>query len=1195
MIDALEAVLRRPKTVMMFMFLILFGGVYSYITVPKEANPDIDVPVFYISVSQQGISPEDAARLLARPLETQLQGLEGLQEMTAISAEGYAAVVLEFDVGMNKAETLADIRDKVDQAQAELPDDADEPSISETNFALQPTIIVTLSGLVPERTLFKRAKELQDKIEQIPSVLEANLKGQRDEMLEVQVDLLALESYNINPTTVVEVLDLNNRLVPAGFIDNGNGRFNVKVPGLVETGRDVFSMPLKQSGEGVVTVADVATIRRTFKDPETFTRVNGQPAISIEVVKRIGTNIIENNQAVRDVVDAETQNWSDAIQIGFLLDQSNFIYEVLGSLQSSIMTSIFLVMILVLAALGVRSGLLVGLAIPTSFMTGFLILSGMGMTVNMMVMFGLVLTVGMLVDGSIVMVEYADRKIAEGMPIQEAYIRAARLMFWPIVSSTATTLAAFMPMLLWPGVPGEFMSYLPTMVIIVLSASLLTAMVFLPVTGTLMGQFFMFVGRLALWFVHRAAWVLGLAAFVAGSLILSMVFPALIEAIPFFTLFSAPVLVDSTSGVSVEPSAAALSLLISLALVLLLLRPLFRWLRARSQSRTEIALQSTNAPQFDVKRVSGPTGLYTRLLSFVVRTPFGAPFVLAVVGGIGFATISALPSNFAGVEFFVDEEPDVAIVFVSARGNMSSREALALVTDVEAELLQVEGIDNVVAVSFPPGGASGSNSGVGGVSDKPVDLVGEINIELAKYCCRRAASEIFDEIRTRTAPLSGIKVEVRKIEGGPPTGKDLNLEIRATDYNVVHAVTSKVRAFVDTMEKLQDREDDRPLPGIEWQLKIDREEAGRFNTNVAAVGAMVQMVTNGILVDTYRPDDTDDELEMRARFPADQRTLEQLDSLRIQTSDGWVPISNFVEREAKPKVSSITRQNGMFSMNVKASLVPDSGLTPNDKVGELQSWLDSQEWPDGVFFRFRGADEEQQESGQFLVGAMVASLFIMFLILLTQYNSFWQTVITLSTVVMSVIGVLIGMMVTGQKFSIIMTGTGIIALAGIVVNNAIVLIDTYNRLKSEGDDPVTAVLQTASQRVRPILLTTITTIAGLIPMAAQVNFDFFNQTISVGGITAIWWVQLSTAIISGLAFATILTLFVVPTLLVAPYVYANSFARGSRLAQHVGATLVALPGHGFKVLRGGQKSLPTKRHDGEDDGPSGGLMQQPAE
>ena len=343
------------------------------------------------------------------------------------------------------------------------------------------------------------------------------------------------------------------------------------------------------------------------------------------------------------------------------------------------------------------------------------------------------------------------------------------------------------------------------------------------------------------------------------------------------------------------------------------------------------------------------------------------------------------------------------------------------------------------------------------------------------------------------------------------------------------------------MKGLRDIEDSRPLPGIEWELKVDRREAGRFGANVASVGAMIQLVTNGILIGKYRPDDSDDEVDIRVRLPENQRTIDQLDRLRIRTANGMVPLANFVTREAKPRVNTIERKDGKFAMTVKANTI--QGVLGDTKVKELDVWLKQQSWPDGVEFRFRGADEEQKESGAFLGKAMIAALFIMFIILVTQFNSFYQALITLSTVVLSIVGVLIGMMVTGQTFSIIMTGTGVVALAGIVVNNSIVLIDTFNRLKDDGINAIDAALRSCAQRLRPVLLTTITTIFGLLPMALQINMDFFGRTIQIGSVTSIWWVQLSTSIIFGLGFATLITLVLTPTLLAAPLIWKNRWQR----------------------------------------------------
>lgn len=1146
MIDALESILSRPRTVITVMIVMVIAGILTYISIPKEANPDIDVPVYLVSINQRGVSPKDSERLLIKPMETQLRGIEGLKEITAVASEGNATIILEFQIGSNKEKILADIRDKVDQAKSQLPVDADEPGVFETNLALQPTIIVTLSGNVPERTLFNHARKLQDEIETISSVKEANLKGTRQEQLEVVLDLLKLQSYNISNEELVRAVTSYNQLVPAGFLDDGNARFNVKLPGLIETPEDVYSIPIKQNGEGVVTLGQVAEIRPNFKDASSYTRVNGQPAMSIEVVKRIGTNIIENNVEVRRVVEAFTKDWPSTIKVNFLIDQSSFIFEVLGSLQSSIMTAISLVMIVVIGALGFRSGLLVGLAIPTSFMIGFLILASLGMTVNMMVMFGLVLTVGMLVDGAIVMIEYADRKMAEGLEPRVAYNRAAKLMLWPIISSTATTLAAFLPLLLWPGVPGEFMSYLPKMVIIVLTASLITALVFVPVTGTAITLMFPWIAR------NFGLVLTAIISIIVGAVIFGLTSQF---GLPLILNTIVAIIGTETLPDLVMPIAFIIAGFIAIGIGFLVARIILPYLAhisfelRKKNYVDERAVMLSASAELDPDKLTGMMGYYVRFLRLISGSLIGNAVVIAMVILTTVSTFIIFSNNNAGVEFFVEEEPDVAIVFVQARGNLSGKDILNIGIEVEKEILQISGIENVVLTATAPGGGRGS----GGIDsaapqDVPADVVVTMQIELADFSNRRRAIEIFAEIRDRTSGIAGIKVEVRKVEGGPPTGKDVRLQVTSTDYDDLVASVGKIRNFVNTMDHLKDIEDSRPLPGIEWQIDVNREEAGRYNAGIAQIGYMIQLVTNGVNIGKYRPSGSEDEVDIPVRLPKSQRSLQSLKELRLRTPNGQVPIANFITMTPKQKVTSITRRDGVYAMDIKANILPNipfegRSLTPDDKVAELQTWLDSQEWPSNVYLTFRGADEEQKESGVFLMKAAAGALFLMFIILVTQYNSFYQTFLTLSTVILAIVGVLIGLMLTGQKFSIIMTGTGVVALAGIVVNNAIVLIDTYNRLRSEGIEVSQAVLKTSAQRLRPILLTTITTIMGLVPMALTINMDYFARTVSIGSITSIWWVQLSTAVISGLAFSTMLTLIVTPVMLSLPENIAKFFKK----------------------------------------------------
>ncbi len=1044
-----DAAIGRARTILSTLVIGILAGLIAYATIPKEADPDIPIPVIAVSLTLQGISPEDAERLLVKPVEREVQSVEGIKEMTAYATQGAAGVNLEFDVNFDKEKALTDVREKVDLARPELPDDADEPIVREFNTSTFPVIVVTLSGDVPERTLFRMAKRLQDEIEAIPGVLEARLAGQREELLEVVIDPASLEAYDVSQTELVDAITRNNQLVAAGSVDTGQGRFAVKVPGLFETAEDVFDLPIKVSGDGLVTLGDLADIRRTFQDADGFARYNGNPTLSIQVIKRVGENIIETNAAVRDVVDEAQARWPDAVNVDFIADQSDWIFRSLGQLQASIMTAISLVMVVVVAALGLRSGLLVGVAIPSSFLFGFLIMQVMGLTMNFMVMFGLVLAVGILVDGAIVVVEYADRKMAEGVHRREAYGLAAKRMFWPVVSSTLTTLAAFFPMLFWPGVSGKFMSYLPITLITVLSAALMVALIFLPVLGSVFGK--------------------------------------------------------AETG----------------------------------NDKTLKALAASE--KGDLTQLEGLTGLYVRVVTWSIERP--GLIITAVIAAL-FSIIMLFNAIGKGVEFFVETEPEQAFVLVSARGNLSVEEARDLVIDVEKIVAQVDGIRARLTTTQTVGSAGGGgNSGFGG-GDLSPDVIGQILIELKPWEERRPGKVILQEIRDRTANLPGIRVEVRAREDGPPTGKDIQIELSAIGFDELQAATARVSDHLkNEVEGIIELEDTRPLPGFEWVLEVDRERAGRFGADITTIGATVQLVTNGILIDTYRPDDSEDEIDIRARFPARFRTIDQLDTLRIRTDDGLVPISNFVKRVARPRVNQIDRVDGRRIMLVRAN-VEGGGPRTAAAVTELREWLENEaDLGSDVRWRFRGADEESQQAAAFLGNAMLASLFLMFVILLTQFNNFYHSTLILSTVVLSTIGVLVGMMVMGQPFSVIMTGTGIVALAGIVVNNNIVLIDTYQRLRRESLNVTEAVVRTAAQRVRPVILTTITTMCGLLPMMFALNVDYINRSFSVGGPVAVWWVQLATAVVFGLGFATVLTLLITPVMLAAPSRFGPRLAR----------------------------------------------------
>ena len=1040
MINIIDYIMAARRTVIFLMMIVISIGLLTYINIAKDAEPDIDIPLIYIGVAHQGISPEDAERLIVKPLENQLKTIEGLEDMMATAVNGFGSVMLEFDIKFDKDKALGDVREKVDMVKSKLPSDAEEPVVIEFNMAEMPTLVISLSGDVPDRTLFYHAKRLQTKIEAIPGILEAPITGDREDLMEILVSPSKLENYNISLMDLIKSITSNNRLVAAGSIDKGQGKFSIKVPAVYESAQDVYNLVIFSSGEGTVTLGDVAEIRKTYKDTESYARVNGKPAVALQIKKRIGENVLDINKIVRKESKKYTDSLSENIKIDFTSDNSDYILEMLSSLQAAVINAIVSVMILIIAALGIRSALMVGISIPTSFLLAITILGATGGYINMMVMFGLLVSVGLLVDGSIVMVEYADRKMAEGLNRLDAYTQSYKRMLWPIVSSTATTLAAFLPLILWPGVSGEFMKWMPFMVSLVLISSLFSALIFIPVMGSLFGK----------------------------------------------------------------------------------------------TEQTNITKLNQN---FDVKQLTGYTKVYVKILSRLIK----APIVTIVSSIIIVAILFNLYTNFnAGARYSVEGDTNQMTVHVIARGNLSPSQKLTLALEVEDTVRSVKGIKTASTII----GGGSVDQMIMSDAESRSDEIAMMMIELNPVQERRHADILREEILKKTSSIPGIFVEAYKIERKPESGKDIQLELTSSNNIELAKVTEKLSNKLKAMDGVIEVDDTRSLPGIEWVIKVDRELAGKYGVDVSIIGAIVQLVTNGILVDKYRPDDSEDEVDIRVRFPKEYRQLEQFDQLRIPTPDGAVPLSNFVKRIPQQRVSSIDRENGSRILKVRAntSIDPVTGkkILPFNKNLEISDWIKSQNFSNQVNIKFAGTNEDGEESAAFLGRAMLGALFLMFVILLTQFNSFYQAAITLSTVVLSTVGALTGLLITGQVFSVIMSGLGIVSLAGIIVNNSIVLIDTYNRLKDDEVDPIETIIHSAAQRLRPILLTTATTMIGLTPVALQITIDWFGRSIEFGGLMSAWWVPFSTAVIWGLGFSSLLTLFLIPTLLALPVYLKNN-------------------------------------------------------
>ncbi|WP_376873640.1 efflux RND transporter permease subunit [Albirhodobacter sp. R86504] len=1017
----IDAAFSRTRVIMMALAMILIVGAYSYVTIPKESSPEIPIPIFYVSTSLDGITPSDAERLLIEPLETELSALTGLKQMKANAGEGYASVQLEFEPGFDAQAALDKVNEGVDRAKSDLPDDASDPVVTEINTALFPILTVILSGPVPERTLNRLSQDLADGIEGLSGVLEVDIGGERDELLEVLIDPTVFETYNLSFEELISQITRNNLLIAAGAIENGAGRIVLKVPGLIENVSDVMSLPIKVRGNTVVTFADVAQIRSTFEDPTGFARINGQPALALEIKKRAGANIIETVAAVRGLIEQSQADWPASVQVDYMQDESEQVTSMLRDLEANVIAAVILVMIVIVWALGIRSALLVGLAIPGAFLAGVTALSMMGYTMNLVVLFSLILVVGMLVDGAIVTTELADRRLQEGDTPRKAYIYAAKRMAWPIVASTATTLCVFFPLLFWEGTVGEFMKFLPITVILTLTASLFMALVFIPVAGALIGR---------------------------------------------------------------KPPQSA---------------------------RDKATLHA--AEKGDPRLLKGITGGYVKVLQFAILRPW-ATFIMAVAFLLAGFTAYGQFGN--GVTFFPSIEPDFAQVQVRARDNFSIFEKDALVRQVETRLFEYDEIASVYART-------------GGSNQDAADLIGTVQIEFTPWDTRRPAAEIGEDIRADMAGIPGVNVQVQTASEGPSAGKPISLRVISNDFEAQAAAVEGIRARMDDIGGFTDITDTRALPGVEWRLRVNRSEAARFGADISTLGQAVQLLTRGITVADYRPAGADGAVDINVRFPSDSRTLDALESLRVPTSAGLVPISNFVTFEPAPRSGTITRVDQRRVVTIEANV--GLGVLVNDQVVALQAAINAMDLPPGVEASFAGEAEDQRDSMVFLIGAFITAIFLMFVILVIQFNSFYQAFVVMSAIVFSVAGVLLGLIVTGRPFGVVMGGIGVIALAGIVVNNNIVLIDTYNDLRGAGMSPLEAALRTGAQRLRPVVLTSVTTALGLLPMVIGINLNFFTREIVYGAPSTQWWTELSSAIAGGLVVATVLTLIVTPAML----------------------------------------------------------------
>ncbi|MEX0691915.1 MAG: efflux RND transporter permease subunit [Gemmatimonadales bacterium] len=1079
--------IRHPTVVLVMTAIIILTGLSAYITIPKESSPEIVVPMVVVNTIYTGVAPRDIETLLTRPLEEELNTIADVKRITSTSVEGYSSIIVEFDAGMDMDEALQRVREKVDIAKPRLPTAAEEPGIFEINFAQFPIMQVNIAGPYSLVRLREVAEDLQDRIEQIPSVLEVTLSGGLEREVQVDVDLAKLQFYNLAYGDVIDAIRDENVTIPGGSVDVGDMKFLVRVPGQFEATALIADIVVKVAGGRAIYVRDVATVDFGFKERDSYARLDGQSVVSLAISKRAGENIIATAEAVRDVLASREAHFPVGTVVKVTADQSEDIHDMVSSLENNIISGLILVVAVLLFFLGMRTASFVGLAIPMSMLLSFSVMQLTGMTMNMVVLFALILALGMLVDNAIVVVENIYRFVEQGFDRKTAARYAVGEVAVPIIASTLTTLAAFFPLTFWPGIVGEFMKFLPLTLIITLSASLFVALVIVPVLCSLLLEL---EGARTPPMTPAARWTLigggGVAMLIVGS------------------------------GAWLAPP-------------LLILTGILIW-----QFHTRVA--APIGAWFMTAALPRIISRYEHLLRWALEHRLR---MLAAAAGAMVLAIMAFSVLNAGIEFFPEDIPP-ATVYVQVEAPAGTRlEATdAMVQGLEAELRALSGSEDFQSVVATSGNRVSQN--FGGPSNG--SHLATIAVNFVDFQDRRTDGFVTLERMRQTIgrTVAGAHISVEAMQGGPPSGAPVAIEIAGEDPEVLRDLGAEVVRILENSPaypKLDGLASDMEGGRPELVINVDRERAALWGLNTQDVGFMVRSAINGTEASKYR--DGKDEYDITVRLaPAWRSDLSALGDLMLATDDGaQVPLSSVASWHVGTGMGDVRRKD----LDRVVSITSDvrAGYNANAVVAEVRELLApfERELPAGYTFAFGGQQEEQAEAQAFLSAAFVMAVLLIGFILVSQFDSVTKPLIILSSVVLSTIGVLIGLIVFRMPFGIIMTGVGVISLAGVVVNNAIVLLDYTDILRDrDGLTRREAVVTAGRTRFRPVVLTAITTVLGLVPLAIGLNFDFLGLYTRLapefywGGEQAAWWGPMAIAVIAGLTFATFLTLVIVPVM-----------------------------------------------------------------
>ena len=900
----------HTRAALLVIGIVLVFGIVARVAIPVENEPKVDIPVFVITVPLEGVSPQDALRLLVAPLEIELKAVDGIKEVSGTGSEHRAIVVVEFKSHVDIDVARSDLREVISRARTHFPEATKEPLISEAGSHVQRVLQVNFVGTgAPELLVYQTALDFKRELESLPSIQHISLQGAREEFLEIVIDPAKVETYQISIEQLLNSINRNNQLIPAGSMRSGNGSIAINVLSVVETPDDLLNIPVLADSEKVVNLGDVATIRRTFKDRVSYAHANGEQSMTLFVYRRPEAFLIDTAREVQSLVADYQSEIPRSVRMFVSSNYASFAERLITELQGNMITALVLVMIVVLATMGFRTSVVVGTAIPIAFLFAIIVLWLTGQSFNFMVMFGMLLGLGMLIDGVIVVTEDADRLMSLGSSSQDAYQSATVRMARPVITSTATTLAVFFPLLFWPGTAGAFLGYLPRTVFLVLVGALVYALVLAP--------------------------------------------------------------------------------------------PFGNFLMGNRSSRLQSGTVPPSIWELDLNLVKGLKKIYVQTLRFAVRNSV-LTIIVALIGVYAIFTIHS--SRDLGVIFFNENDPQYANVYVRARGNLSPEQAYQLVSEVESHITQVVGLRDInMSASVGIGHAEGTRTEAagGGASD----VIGIFFIEVLPSDERqRSGTDILEEVRARASQVSGLFVEVVPFQGGISGGKSIAMQFTAEDRGVLEAVVIKVREYLKSeVAGLRDLEDTLPVGALEWQLSVDKTYAARVGADITTVGLATQLLTTGVKLGEYRPDDADEALEIRVRYPTQNRGLNSLNELNVTTISGTVPMSQFVERIPRVRPDSLQRRDQANMHMIRVGVAP--GVLADTKVNEIQEWLEAQQFDNRVNIRFRGTNEDQEESEAYLTKAFSFALLLMFGVLVLHYNNFYHPLITMLAIVLSTAGV----------------------------------------------------------------------------------------------------------------------------------------------------------------------------------------------